>query len=349
MNLPIPTGTHRNFRLYFNHTIHPELVRMDGERKRVLRLLAICILLTLGVWVFQVYVRILVVSMLLWLILGIYMYFLLSQFQKFKKRFKPRVVRLVLDFMDDDTLFGELKYFPEKKIPLDRFLSSGIFTTTADLYEGEDYIMGRIGDIRFEMCELLVREISRVRARLDDVFQGIFIHAVFNHPAKGILLILPRNDMARLIVSIRNFVAHGGVPLDEKIQHLTTEARQRLQELEAVPTLGDRERQQMSNLRRFIDCQERFLNIFTVYGSPQVRITSLLPEELMCFLADYARRTENLYISIIGRHMYVAIASKKDMLEPRYFQSNVSFEVVSEFYEDVAAALLVVQAIDRSH
>lgn len=342
--------THRlNFRQFYNHTIHPELVRMDRERLRSLRLAVALVILSIGVIVFGIYVRILLVTMLLSLVLILLASYVLWRFKKFKDTFKPRVVKLVLDFMDDDLLFGELRYFPNGKISKERFLSSGIFTTTADLYEGEDYITGRIGDVRFELCELLVRETSRVRARLDDVFQGVFIHAVFNHPARGILLVFPRKDMPRLIESVRNFVAHGGICLDDKIKTLLQEACLRLGELEQEPAPSSHQQQEMSNLRRFIRCHERFLDVFTVYGSRLVRITNLLPEELMCFLADYSRKTENLYISILGRHMYVAISSQKDILEPRYFRSNVNFDVVSEFYDDISAALQIVQAIDRSH
>lgn len=300
------------FRKYYNHTIHPELVRLDRKRMRFIRLLLIAVLLFAAVVVFEIYVRIFVLSLLLMLILGVYMSFVIYRMRKFIREFKPHVVRLVLDFIDDQPLFGELEYKPKGKIPFNRFLSSGIFSLGEAVYEGEDYITGRIGDIEFEMCELLVRETSRVRARLDDVFKGIFIHAVFRHPARGRLLVLPRDEMPLMTESLRNLVANGGQCLDDHIP------------------------------------EEEFLGRFTVYGTRDARLSALLPQELREFLTQY-RRQSKIYLSIIGQHIFVAITNEKDILEPNVLRSNVSFELVREFYEDIASGLYVVRAIDVSH
>jgi hypothetical protein len=300
------------FRKYYNHTIHPELVRLDRKRMRFIRLLLIAVLLFAAVVVFEIYVRIFVLSLLLMLILGVYMSFVIYRMRKFIREFKPHVVRLVLDFIDDQPLFGELEYKPKGKIPYRRFLSSGIFSLGEAVYEGEDYITGRIGDIEFEMCELLVREFSRVRARLDDVFKGIFIHAVFRHPARGRLLVLPRDEMPLMIDSVRDFVANGGHCMDDHIQ------------------------------------DEEFLRRFTVYGTRDARLSTLLPKELRAFILHYRPQNE-VYLSIIGQHIFVAISNDKDILEPRVLQSNVSYDLVREFYEDIASGLYVVRAIDVSH
>ncbi len=300
------------FRIYYNHTIHPELVRLDRKRQRFIRLLLFAVLLFVGVIVFEIKVRIFVLSLFLLLILGVYISFVIYRMRKFIREFKPHVVRLVLDFIDDQPLFGELQYKAREKIPFRRFLSSGIFSTVPAVYEGEDYITGRIGDIEFEMCELLVREFSRVRARLDDVFKGIFIHAVFRHPANGKLLVLPKDAMPQLIESIRDFVANGGQCLDDHIQN------------------------------------EQFKERFTVYGTRDARLSALLPEELRAFILDY-RQESDIYLSIIGQHVFVAITNEKDILEPRILQSNVSFELVREFYEDIYSGLFMVRAIDVSH
>lgn len=301
------------FRIYYNHTIHPELVRLDRKRQRLIRLLFFAVLLLVGVIVFEIYVRIFLLSLFLLLILGVYIAYVLYRMRAFIREFKPHVVKLVLDFIDDDPLMGDLQYEPKGKIPLRRFLRSGIFSTVPAVYEGEDYITGRIGDIEFELCELLVREFSRVRARLDDVFKGIFIHAVFRHAAKGRLLVLPKDEMHLLIDSVREFVASGGQCLDD---HYIRD--------------------------------EQFRERFTVYGSRDVRLSALLPVELRDFLAGY-RPESKVYLSIINQHIFVAIANDKDILEPRILQSNVSFELVREFYEDIYSGLQMVYAIDVSH
>jgi hypothetical protein len=45
----------------------------------------------------------------------------------------------------------------------------------------------------------------------------------------------------------------------------------------------------------------------------------------------------------------MGIWNEKDILEPNILQSNVSFELVREFYDDIYMALYVVQALDRAH
>ncbi len=302
-----------NFRQYYNHTLHPELVRLDRKRMRFIRLLLFAVLLFVGVIVLEIYVRIFVLSLFLMLILGVYISFVIFRMRKFIREFKPHVVKLILDFIDDQPLFGELEYKAKGKIPLQRFMRSGIFNIVPAVYEGEDYITGRIGDIEFEMCELLVREFSRVRARLDDVFKGIFIHAVFRHPASGKILVLPRNSLHLLIDSTRDFVAGGGLCLDDYISN------------------------------------RQFLDRFTVYGTKDARLSALLPSELMEFILNYRKDESNIYLSINGHHIFVGVTHDKDMLEPHIFQSNVSFKLVREFYEDIYSGLYMVHAIDVSH
>lgn len=301
------------FRKYYNHTIHPELVRLDRKRQRFIRLLLFSVLLFFGVIVFEIYLQIFLLSLIFLLILGTYISFVVYRMRKFIQEFKPHVVKLVLDYIDNDLLFGELQYKTKAKIPLQRFIRSGIFGTVPAVYEGEDYITGRIGDIEFEMCELLVREFSKVRARLDDVFKGVFIHAVFRHPASGQILVLPKDAMPFLIEAVRDFVGGGGQCMDDYVQN------------------------------------EAFKERFTVYGTRNARLSALLPAELINFILNYRNGESDLYLSIKGQHVFVAITNEKDILEPSILQSNVSFELVREFYEDIYSGLYMVKAIDVSH
>ncbi|MFQ5446325.1 MAG: DUF3137 domain-containing protein, partial [Saprospiraceae bacterium] len=179
-------------------------------------------------------------------------------------------------------------------------------------YDGEDYIAGRIGDIEFEMCELRVKEFSRVRARLDDVFRGIFIRAKVVHPPKGALLAVPRAAMPQLANALKQFVAAGGQNMDSFVR------------------------------------QKPFKEVYALYGSKNARVRDLLPEELMEFMLQYRQRAGDIYLSVIGKNIYIAIAHEKDILEPKLFQSNVSFDLVREFYDDIYVALFMVTALDRS-
>ena len=44
--------------------------------------------------------------------------------------------------------------------------------------------------------------------------------------------------------------------------------------------------------------------------------------------------------------MFLAVTEPKDLLEPNVFQSNVSFELVREFFEDLQLLLSVLEDMD---
>lgn len=301
------------FRIFYNQTIQPELRRLDRYRRRLFRLILFSALLMVGVVALLYFIRVFVVAMIAVLPFGVYIAFIIQRIRKFVQEFKPRVVKLILDFIDDGPLFGDLKYDAKRKIPLETFLRSQIFGARPAVYDGEDYIEGRIGDVEFEMCELNVKEFSRVRERLDQVFRGIFVRAKFFYPPKGALLVVPVSRLPYLSEAVKEFVRNGGQNLDGFVRH------------------------------------DKFRQIYTVYGSRNVKIGDFLPEELMDFILAYRERTGEIYLSLFGKNCYVGISNEKDILEPKIFQSNVSFDLVREFYDDIYVALFVVTALDVSH
>ncbi|MCB0619636.1 MAG: DUF3137 domain-containing protein, partial [Saprospiraceae bacterium] len=46
---------------------------------------------------------------------------------------------------------------------------------------------------------------------------------------------------------------------------------------------------------------------------------------------------------------YIAITEQKDILEPFVFRSNVSFELVREFFEDIQLLMRIVEDIDANN
>ena len=55
---------------------------------------------------------------------------------------------------------------------------------------------------------------------------------------------------------------------------------------------------------------------------------------------------KEIYFSIIGDKIYLALSQDKDLLEPTLLRSNVSYEVVREFYDDLRILLDVVLDVD---
>ncbi len=301
-----------DFRIFYNHTIHPELMRLERKRKRLLLLLFSALFLLGATLFLQFYLNILVVSLILMLPFGFYITFILYRIQRFKTTFKPHVVNLILDFIDDDLNFGALKYNSKRFIPKDRFLASKIFVTKAPEYQGEDFISGKIGELDFEMCELNVKEFSKVRNRLNYVFKGVFLHTNFNRSLRGEIIVLPEEFKQYLSRSIKAFNGIGGVNVSGALS-------------------------------------ERFNEYFMTFATRDANVTGILSEDMQNAIVDYRITSgKEIYVSFIQQDIYIGITEPKDILEPYIFRSNMSFELVREFFEDIHVLLSIIEDLDRN-
>lgn len=302
------------FRIFYNHTIHPELMRLDKRRKRLLWLLFFSLLFLAGVFIFDMVVGVWLISLLLSLPAGIYISYLAYQIQLFIRTFKPRVVNLILDFIDDSVNYGALSYDAKGGISKKTFIESMLFGAAPDVYEAEDFIKGSIGSITFELCELNVREESRVRSRLNYIFKGIFFNAVIEESLQGTIIIFPRGYRQYLSRAIREAVSNGAKNIDMMMRH--TEFR------------------------------ESFLS----YATKDAKVRDLLSEDMQRILVNYRNETgKEIYISFIDKNIYLAVTEHKNILEPYLFRSNVSFELVREFYEDITMLFEIVEDFDKLH
>lgn len=301
------------FRIFYNQTIHPELMRLDKQRRRMLWriLLSLGLMAVIALLIYSIHIF--VVALIATIPFFIYIYYQYKKIQKFRADFKPKVVELILDFIDNDLLFGDLKYNAKGKISKDKFQKSKIFGANPTVYQGEDYIEGRIGDVEFEMCELLVEQLSKVRKRLNLVFRGIFVRAKFHYPLHGNLLVIPKEALPKRAEVLRQVIRDNGQRMDQFIRH------------------------------------KKFLELYTVFGSKNTKVYELLPPDLIEFILRAREKTGEIQMSISNENCYVAISNNKDILEPSIFQSNVSYKLVKEFYEDIYVALFIVTALDQAH
>ncbi len=305
-----------DFRIFYNHTIHPELMRMERRRKRLLWLLFGLSLLIIGLIVLEFYINIVSFILFLMIPIGLIIVYLLFLIQQYRDNFKPRVVELILDFIDDSVNYGTLTYQPHAFIPKDTFYKSMIFASAAPQYQGEDLISGKIGELDFELCELNVREYSRVRSRLNYVFRGVFLHSETKRPLTGKMLILPKAFRQYLTRTVREFIQVKG----QKVE---------------------------SSNEFFI---EGFEDHFSTYATADVFMRELLPFDLQERLVDFKLTTgKEIYLSFIEQNIYIAVTEPKNLLEPFIFQSNVSFDLVKEFFEDIYTLVSIVEDIDNSH
>ncbi|MCB0638323.1 MAG: hypothetical protein KDC54_16955, partial [Lewinella sp.] len=206
------------FRRYYNTHIFPELQRTERLRRRLLTLLFLSAFFGLAAMIFVLSLGIALINLFLLLPFTFYLFYLGYRMQRFRQRFKPRIVGLILDFMNDTLNFSELHYESRNRIEKDTFLESGLFKTTADYYEGEDYIRGRVGEMPFEMSELVVREPAPMTNKLQEVFEGVFLYAVFpEEDTEGSVIVWPRRRKQDLISAIKEYTWDGGFNQDYEI------------------------------------------------------------------------------------------------------------------------------------
>lgn len=304
-----------DFRLFYNQYLHPELLHLEQRRRRLLRLLLLSVLLLLAVLALQVWVRILVVTLILFIPVGLWISYLGFRVSVFYQEFKPRIVELILDFIDNDVNFNFAGYTPKGFIPKEKFLESKIFTA-ADEYYGEDLIRGQVRETPFELCELRVREISSVRTKLDKVFYGIFLIGDFKrHNMHGGVLVLPDAYRKYLTRSEKAFHLMGGRRLKDNL----------------LP---------------------QFETFFDTYATPDVRIKDVISKDLQEAVLQFRQqfqlinREKEIYFSIIGDKIYLALSQDKNLLEPSIWGINARFETVREMYEDIRLLLDMVAKVD---
>ncbi|MEM9990438.1 MAG: DUF3137 domain-containing protein [Bacteroidota bacterium] len=300
------------FRIFYNHTIHPELMRMEQHRKRLLWLFAISSVMLLGLIIFELYINILVITLAAILPIALYLTWLYYQARAFRQKFKPNVVRLILDFVDDSLNFGELSYDGEWMMGRAEFLGSQVFATSAPIYEGEDYIAGKIGNMQFELSEILVQEFSKVDQRIQTVFKGIFLQSTFSFKLEGRVLILPKYRRQYLSRGIRQFIQSGGQSVDNRMS------------------------------------DAHYKQLFQTFADQKADIRNLLSVEMQTTIADYCTQNDKvLYISFINSTINIFMEEEDDFLEPFLFRPNVSFDLVQNFFEDIRLVVNIIEDFDR--
>ena len=93
-----------------------------------------------------------------------------------------------------------------------------------------------------------------------------------------------------------------------------------------------------------------FREIWRTFATLEGAFQNVLSEDMQHRLVEYFHKTEKqIYISFQGNKIYIAVTEHKDILEPFIFQTNVSFELVREFYEDLTLLLEIVEDFDVHH
>lgn len=302
--------TLHDFRLFYNQSIHPELVNLERRRRRLLRLFVVTVLLLLTSFVLAFWFDELLFNLLLVIPIAGYGFWLFGQVDIYRKEFKPRIIGLLLDFIDNDINYGTLNYRESPGIGPEIFFESCLFACNPVEYVAEDHISGLIREMPFELCELDVREFSNSRATLDQVFRGVFLTGEYNFPMRGKILMLP----------------------DHQRQFSTRTAKQ-------FSLLGGQ--------RRYNNLLPEFEEIWDTYATPDANLPKTLSPDMQLALLNYRQKTgKDVFVSIIENRLFVAVTQPKDLLEAVLFRNVISFDLVREYFEDLHLLISIVEDVD---
>ena len=287
---------------------------MERKRKRFIALGILFVLLLAGIIYIQIKLHFFLLTVLLLIPVSMYLYYIITRIKKFVSTFKPNVVNLILDYIDNTVNYGRLTYDSSRCIDKKKFFHSHIFGDKVDIYEGEDYIKGKIGELDFEMCELNAEYFSNVTGDMEKIFKGIFLHTAFNEEIKGEIIVIPKKSKQYFSKTIRRMNLKNGRNLDED----------------------------MTN--------KAFMEYFTTYGTEAAKIHGLLSERMQATMINYHLKTKkDLFFSFIDNDLYVAVEEPKDILEPYIFRSNANFDLIYDFYARLTMLISIVQDFDESH
>ena len=280
---------------------------------RLLRLIAISIVALVLVFILEGIINEWILTLVLTIPIGIYLFYLVRRVRQFRQRFKPLIVNLILDYLDDSPNFGELRYDAKETISPEIVAASGLFASSMDEFLGEDYIEGKIGDMGFALSEIRIREFSQVRNRLNYVFYGVFMVAQLSNKYKGAFRLWPKE--------VKQYITRALKQADK-------------QGLKPVPGMMQ---------------AKGFNDLFLTAGKTGTILSELINEPLQRALVAYRTSTNQpIYLSIHDSVVCLALTEKKDLLEPKIFQSNLSYDLIREFFADIDSALTLIRLLEGS-
>ena len=227
-----------------------------------------------------------------------------NRFQNYRRLFKPRVVQLILQH-----IHAQLRYDPDGQIPQARFMASGLFSAEPSAYHAEDFIAGTIGNIKFELCELDVRQEAIVEGAPSVLFKGLFFYTATPEPFEGRVLIFPNEETQYHIRSIKAITRMGGFRVDM--------------------------------------AESSFNTHYSVFADSATDVSNLLSDNLINDIASYKEKYDKrFFIAFNDGYFYLAVANPRDILEPSLWKSNVSFKLIKEFYDDLTMITSIVRDFD---
>jgi Protein of unknown function (DUF3137) len=224
----------------------------------------------------------------------------------FQHDFKTRIVKPVIGFINP-----AYTYQPLNHASYEEFTESGLFAKKNYRISGNDQVYGKMGEINFQFCDLLVTHMPLVTVRgqgPDTVFCGSYFIAQFPRHFSTPVYILSRSSTMESLFS--DSAADSGF----------------------VQTwdLG----------KKVLPADAAFNRLFMVYSPDANEAQQLLTPVLMEKVIRLQERSDaRLYISFHHNRVYIGIANGKDYFETTLNKSLHDRQMLGEFYLDFVSLL----------
>ncbi|MCK9472906.1 DUF3137 domain-containing protein [Sulfurimonas sp.] len=223
--------------------------------------------------------------------------------------FKTGVIKPLVQAIDKTLLYSMDSHIGEYL-----FEHSKLFSTP-DKISGNDYVKGSIDGVNIEFSDLHAQKREKNSKRQESwstIFKGLFIVADFNKHFYAQTVVLP--DSAQNIFG--DIIGHW-------MQSINT-AREELVKMD----------------------DPEFEKEFVVYSTNQVEARYILSNSLMKKLLTFKEKSkQQVHISFVGTHIYMAISYNKDLFEPSIFHSLLDYKIAMEYVKTLHLAIGVVEEL----
>ena len=293
---------------FFNNVLMPELVVLEGQRKKALTKIIIACAIVVPIFVSLT----VLIRHPFPLIIGVFICVGFGYFftREYVSNFKTGVIEKIVKYIDENLAYSKFGYVNEAL-----FKASLIFRQRIDDYDGDDHVQGILGKTRIQFSEVHAKNESRDskgRRRDHTIFKGLFFMGDFNKEFKSMTVVLP--DKAE------KMFGHIGTAFQS-----WNKGRGELIKME----------------------DPEFEKLFVVYGNDQIEARYILSTSLMRRITDFQKKTKkNIYLSFVGTKIFIAIPYSKELFEPRVFRSVLDFTPIQEYYEDLTMFVGIVDDLN---
>lgn len=318
------------FEIFYRSELNAVLIDLDARRRRMVkRTFLIITLMCLFVPFSYIIVQILgegfedetriyafLILSFIGLTAGLIIMTKWARDKTFYSDFKKEIIERIVKFVSP-----ELHYDAKSYVNYDSFRNSRIFMKSADRYRGDDLVHGMLDKTKIWFSEIKAEyettstdSDGKTSKKWHTIFKGLFFVADFNKHFNTSTVVLP-NRLGK--GALANFF--NKINLTRKEKHISLE-------------------------------DPDFNKQFVVYSMDQVEARYILSPALMQRLTSFKQKHKPpMYISFVNSLLYVAIAYKRDLFEPRYLSKIADYQKIKQYFEDIHLAVSIVEELNLNN